>query len=180
VLERVARGDQAAFRQCMDEFGALVWGMARRFSRTAEDARDATQEIFLEIWRTASRFDAVQGTPKMFIAMIARRRLIDRLRKNKNDPELVSDEALASIAAAEPDPQISIDAQQAGEAMAQLRPEHRQVLELGLLQGLSQTEIASRLNLPLGTVKSFMRRGLIRIRELMRIMPEDLAPGALP
>ena len=83
VLQRIASGDPAAVRECIDQYGPLVWSLARRLSRTASDPEDATQEIFLDIWRSAGRFDASQGSDKVFIAMIARRRLIDRLREKK-------------------------------------------------------------------------------------------------
>jgi len=174
VLQRIASGDSAAVRECMDQYGALVWSLARRLSRTASDAEDATQEIFLDIWRSAGRFDAAQGSDKMFIAMIARRRLIDRLRKKSAEPPMDPVEVLESVAWSEPGSrsETSLEAEQAMRALAELRPEQRQVLELGLLHGFSQSEIATRLGMPLGTVKSFMRRGLIRVREYMNIDAE--------
>lgn len=171
VLQRIAAGDSSAVGECLDQFGALVWSLARRLSRTGADAEDATQEIFLDIWRSAARFDASQGSEKVFIAMIARRRLIDRLRKTAAEPPMEPLEALEFVKWSVPDhaSEISLEAEQAMRALAELRPEQRQVLELGLLQGFSQSEIAARLGMPLGTVKSFMRRGLIKVREFMNI-----------
>src|SRR5271154_3658467 len=98
VLQRIASGDSDAVRECIEQYGALVWSLARRLSRTASDAEDATQEIFLDIWRSASRFDATQGSDKVFIAMIARRRLIDRLRKTSAEPPMDPMEALDNVA----------------------------------------------------------------------------------
>jgi RNA polymerase sigma-70 factor, ECF subfamily len=171
VLQRIATGDAAAVRECIDEYGALVWSLARRLTRSPSDAEDATQEIFLDIWRSAVRFDATQGSVKTFIAMIARRRLIDRLRKTTSEPPMDTVDVLETVAWSDPGTasETSIEAEQAARALQQLRPEHRQVLELGLLHGLSQSEIASRLGMPLGTVKSFMRRGLITVREFMNV-----------
>jgi RNA polymerase sigma-70 factor (ECF subfamily) len=171
VLQRIASGETAAVRECIDEYGALVWSLARRLSRTPADAEDATQEIFLDIWRSAGRFDPSQGSDKVFIAMIARRRLIDRLRKSTAEPPMDPVEILDTLAWSEPGDasEISVEAERAARALMGLRPEQRQVLELGLLHGLTQSEIAARLGLPLGTVKSFMRRGLIRVREFMNI-----------
>ena len=85
VLQRIASGDPAAVRECIDQYGPLVWSTARRLSRTPSDAEwTQPREIFLDIWRSAGRFDASQGSDKVFIAMIAaRRRLIDRLRKTQ-------------------------------------------------------------------------------------------------
>jgi RNA polymerase sigma-70 factor (ECF subfamily) len=171
VLTRMAAGDADAVGDCMDQFGALVWSLARRWSRTTADAEDATQEIFLDIWRSAGRFDESQGSDKVFIAMIARRRLIDRLRKNSAEPPMAPAELLDTVVWQEPgnSAETSADAAHAARAVAELRPEQRQVLELGLLHGLSQSEIAERLAMPLGTVKSFMRRGLIKVREYLNI-----------
>jgi len=180
VLQRIASGDSVAVRDCIEQYGSLVWSLARRLSRSPSDAEDATQEIFLDIWRSAARFDAAQGSDKVFIAMIARRRLIDRLRKTASEPPMDPVEALESVAWADPGTasEISLEASQAARAMAELRPEHRQVLELGLLHGLSQSEIAGRLELPLGTVKSFMRRGLIKVREYMNVDAEGVSASA--
>ena len=177
VLQRIASGDAAAVRECIDEYGGLVWSLARRLSRTPSDAEDATQEIFLDIWRSAGRFDTSQGSDKMFIAMIARRRLIDRLRKTTGEPPMDSVETLESVAWSDPGiaSEISVEAELAARALKELRPEQRQVLELGLLHGLSQSEIAERLGMPLGTVKSFMRRGLLRVREFMKIDAEGVS-----
>ncbi len=177
VLQRMSSGDPAALRACIDQYGGLVWNLARRLSRTASDAEDATQEIFLDVWKSADRFDAVQGSEKMFIAMIARRRLIDRLRKTSALPPMDPIEALESVACADPgnDSETASEAEQAMRALQELKPEQRQVLELGLLHGLSQSEIAAKLGVPLGSVKSLMRRGLIKVREFMNIDAEGVA-----
>jgi RNA polymerase sigma-70 factor (ECF subfamily) len=176
----MASGDPAAVRECMDRYGGLVWSLARRLSRTASDAEDAAQEIFLDIWRSAARFDATRGSDKVFVATIARRRLIDRMRKRSGEPPMEPAEVLDSIAW--PDsaslPETAIDAAHAVRALEELRPEQRQVLELGLMHGFTQSEIASRLSMPLGTVKSLMRRGLLRVRELMNIKLEGAAGRA--
>jgi RNA polymerase sigma factor (sigma-70 family) len=176
VLQRIASGDSAAVRECIEQYGALVWSLARRLSRSPSDAEDATQEIFLDVWRSAGRFDASQGSDKVFIAMIARRRLIDRLRKTSAEPPMDPVETLETVAWADPGTtsESSHEAQQATRALAELGPEQRQVLELGLLHGLTQSEIAARLSMPLGTVKSFMRRGLIKVREYMNIDAERI------
>jgi RNA polymerase sigma-70 factor (ECF subfamily) len=180
VLQRIAGGDSSAVRECIEQYGALVWSLARRLSRSPSDAEDATQEIFLDIWRSAARFDASQGSDKVFIAMIARRRLIDRLRKVSAEPPMDPVEALDTVVWADPgtSSETSVEAEQAARALAELRPEQRQVLELGLLHGLSQSEIATRLQMPLGTVKSFMRRGLIKVREYMNLDAEGVSVGA--
>jgi RNA polymerase sigma-70 factor (ECF subfamily) len=171
VLQRIARGDPEAVRECIEEYGALVWSLARRLSRTRSDAEDATQDIFLDIWRSAGRFDPSQGSDQVFIATIARRRLIDRLRKVSAEPPMDPVETLDTVAWSEPGNSAETwsEAEQAARALADLKPEQRQVLELGLLQGLTQSEIAAKLGMPLGSVKSFMRRGLIKIRDALNV-----------
>ena len=80
LLQRIAKGDASAVQECMETYGNLVWSLARRYSESAADAEDATQEIFLDIWKSAGRFDPERGKETTFIATIARRRLIDRVR----------------------------------------------------------------------------------------------------
>jgi RNA polymerase sigma-70 factor (ECF subfamily) len=141
-------------------------------SSTPSDAEDATQEIYLQIWSQAARFDESRGSEKTFVAMIARRRLIDRFRRAAAEPLMVScDEPLDSLTCprGRGTSESCRDAEQALQALAQLRPEYREVLELGLLYDLTQQQISTRLSLPLGTVKSFMRRGLMHVREHLNV-----------
>lgn len=174
VLERVAAGEPAAVKECMDRFGGLVWTLARRALPTAQDAEDATQEIFTEIWLSADRYDQNRGSETVFVATIARRRLIDRLRKQGRQPftESVDNEALHLEGNIGQKAEVSAEAALAARAVARLRPAQQRVLELGLLRGFSHSEIAERTGMPLGTVKTQMRRGLIRVRELMSVGPD--------
>lgn len=169
VLPEVARGDRAAVQRCMARYGALVWSIARRFSPTSADAEDATQEIFLDLWRSAARFDPLRGSERVFVTMIARRRLIDRMRSQKarREHEIggLDDEAA----------QVGIDARVdrcaeadiARAALEELPQEQRKVIQLSIVDGLSHGEIAARSGLPLGTVKTLIRRGLIRVRQAL-------------
>ncbi len=172
MFERIAAGDSAAMNECICLYGGLVWTLARRMTRTPADAEDATQEIFLNIWSSATVYDAAKGSESVFVAMIARRRLIDRRRKSK--VELLVDSSV-DIEEAEDwtdpgtSPQIHVEAEAAMRALQQLRPEQRRMLELGLVYGFSQSAISAQLGIPLGTVKSHMRRGLIQVREYMHI-----------
>lgn len=171
ILQRVARGDQQAVRQCIDEFGGLVWAIARRMTRSRADAEDAVQDIFVDVWRSAARFDAAQGSEKVFISTIARRRLIDRIRRGRMNAMMDGEEALDDIRFAERgnEGEIRVEAERAAAVVARLRPEQRKVLRMGLLEGLTHSEIASATGMPLGTVKTQMRRGLIQVRQWMKI-----------
>jgi RNA polymerase sigma-70 factor (ECF subfamily) len=177
VLERIAAGDESAVRQCMDQYGGLVWTLARRFSESVVDAEDASQEIFLEIWKSAARFDPTRGSEALFITTVARRRLIDRLRaRNRRPPteaydEEAADADLAAHDSAEPRFfAAEIDAAKA--ALAELDAGEREALLLGIVEGMTHSEIATRTSRPLGTVKTQLRRGLEKVR---RKLGEDTA-----
>jgi RNA polymerase sigma-70 factor (ECF subfamily) len=155
----------------MDEFGGLVWAIARRMTRTRADAEDAVQEIFVDIWRSAGRYDPRQGSEKVFVATIARRRLIDRIRRGKLDHLRDPEEALEDLrwAHSGDDGEIAVEAEHAARVVARLRPEQRKVLRMGLLEGMTHSEIARATGMPLGTVKTLMRRGLIQVREWLHV-----------
>jgi RNA polymerase sigma-70 factor (ECF subfamily) len=132
-----------------------------------DEAEDAVQEIFVDIWKNAGRFDAQKASETTFVAMLARRRLVDRVRKFQR--ELNSD-SLEDILV-EPggnfhqNLQIGVEANQAAQELTKLRPEQRRVLKLSIYQGLSHQEISNLTGMPVGTVKTHARRGLLQIRE---------------
>lgn len=167
ILQRIASGDRAAVQDCLDKYGGLVWSIARKMLRNSDDAEDAVQEIFIDIWKNAVKFDASQASETTFIAMIARRRLIDRIRfaNRRIAAESIEDIVEQPEVRSDREMQISIEANEAAEAMKTLRPEQRQVLQLSIVQGLSQQEIADTTGMPLGTVKTHARRGLLMLRE---------------
>jgi len=170
VLPRVARGDRHAVRECLDRYGGLVWSLARRLSTTEADAEDAVQEIFLDVWKSAARFDSGVASEVTFIAMIARRRLIDRRRKEGRRPDeegLIEGAYEARPEAVDAPSEQSEDVDRAKRALGQLSQEQQRVLQLSIFHGLSHEKIARATDLPLGTVKTHARRGLIRIREII-------------
>ncbi|MEQ1633724.1 MAG: sigma-70 family RNA polymerase sigma factor, partial [Planctomycetota bacterium] len=172
LLAQIAAGRAGAVEDFLRQHGNSVWGLARRFCRSAEDAEDATQEILVEIWRNAARYDQNAGSELTFVMTIARRRLIDRTRRLGRRPsfELLAE---ASDLPAEP-PKVDAaefddEVRRAQAAMQQLRPEQQRVLELALTEGRTHHEIAVAIGIPLGTVKSHARRGLIRLRALLGV-----------
>lgn len=169
VLQRIASGDKSAVQECLKHYGGLVWSLARRMSPNTDDAEDAVQEIFIDIWKNAARFDETQASETTFIAMIARRRLIDRLRKQTRQPgtDSLEDVLIEPANDSAQQMQLSVEAKEAAEAMKELRPEQRQVLNLSIFQGLSHQEISNLTGMPIGTVKTHARRGLIQIREIL-------------
>ena len=169
ILKRIAAGDKTAIQDCLNNYGGLIWSLARRMSPNPDEAEDAVQEIFIDIWKNAARFDEAQASETTFVAMIARRRLIDRLRKINRQPNIDSleDILVEPLNIKTPDLQMGVEAQEAAEAMKHLRPEQRQILHLSIVQGFSHQEIADALKMPLGTVKTHARRGLIQVREFL-------------
>ena len=171
VLPDVAGGDRAAVGRCMARYGALVWSIARRLSPTAADAEDATQEVFLDLWRSAARFDPTRGSEPMFVTMIARRRLIDRLRamRPRIEHELPGLEEWTHQVATEDRADRAAEAAIARAALETLPPEQQRVIDLSIVHGLSHSEISTRIGMPLGTVKTLVRRGLIKVRQVLGV-----------
>lgn len=169
ILQRIAMGDRTAVQDCMKAYGGLVWSLARRMLNNSDEAEDAVQEIFVDIWKTAAKFDPIQASETTFVAMIARRRLIDRLR---HASRRISADSIDELPAEPSDGsegkvQMSLEAAQAAKALDALRPEQRQVLQLSIIQGLSHQEISDATGMPLGTVKTHARRGILQAREIL-------------
>ncbi len=170
ILQRIASGDKTAVQECLDTYGGLVWSLARRMLADVNEAEDAVQEIFIDVWKTAGRFDDSKSSETTYVAMIARRRLIDRLRKTTRQPHIDSFEDILVEPSENEDQtiQTNLEAKQAAEVMRELRPEQQKVLQLSIVQGFSHQEIADALKMPLGTVKTHARRGLIEVREAIK------------
>jgi len=170
LLDRVAAGDQEAVKACLDRFGNLVWSLARRLTASRADAEDAVQEIFIDLWSSAARYDPSKASETTFVAMLARRRLIDRLRKSKRRPPTEELSAAADIEQSDLNADVAVkdDAARAARLIRTLKPEQQQVIKLAVYEGHTHQSIADALQLPLGTVKTHLRRGLLKVREAMR------------
>ncbi len=181
VLERIAAGDRAAVGECLSLHGGLVWSLARRYCRDRAEAEDATQEIFLDLWTSAARYRPELGSESTFVATIARRRLIDRNRKASREPESVPiSPEVANILDRPCDAQRLADArdeaERVREALGSLSDDQQNVLTLSLEHGLTYDQIARQTALPLGTVKTHARRGLIALRERLAARAEEPRP----
>ena len=172
VLQRIAAGEESAVGECLDSYGGLVWSMARKWFGNRADAEDATQEVFIELWQSADRFDPKVASESVFVAMIARRRLIDRLRKLSSSGSPVSIEVTDTPALAKMENNIAELADEAAKAsncLERLTTQQQRILSLSIHDGQSHQSIAQVLRMPLGTVKSFARRGLIQLRDCMKL-----------
>ena len=170
LLVEVATGDSKAFEELTKKYGNLIWSIARRYLSNQAEAEDAVQEIFLALWQSASRFDANKGSEITFIATIARRRLIDGLRKNNKHKILqsiddsISNDVFQQKSNLEKNAELSL----AIGILETLEKKDQELLSLSIYQGYSHVEIAKLLNLPLGTVKTKIRRNLMKIREKIK------------
>lgn len=172
LLPRIAAGDQSAVPECISRYGALIWSLARRRLASRQDAEDAVQEVFVDLWRSADRFDPLVSEEITFVAMIARRRVIDTLRRRTGLPQASAVEAFSIAELADPAGDVSVgrrlelgeEAKLADEHLDQLKPEEQQVIRLSIYGDLSHASIAEHTGLPLGTVKSHIRRGLDSLR----------------
>ncbi len=180
ILQRIAAGDGAAVKACLDRHGPLVWSLVRRFVRDRTEAEDAAQEIFIALWKSAARFDPAIASEATFVAMVARRRLIDRTRAAARTPRSEPLEGALEVATDAPRERLdaALDAKRAARAFEALSPDQRRVLELAVLGGQTHQEIAQGTGMPLGTVKSHARRGLLRMRELLLGAAAAARPGA--
>ena len=170
LLAEVATGDSKAFEELTKKYGNLIWSIARRYLSNQAEAEDAVQEIFLALWQSASRFDANKGSEITFIATIARRRLIDGLRKNNKHKilqsidDVISNDVFQQKSNLEKNAELSL----AIGILETLEKKDQELLSLSIYQGYSHVEIAKLLNLPLGTVKTKIRRNLMKIREKIK------------
>ena len=170
LLAEVAAGDSKAFEELTKKYGNLIWSIARRYLSNQAEAEDVVQEIFLALWQSASRFDANKGSEITFIATIARRRLIDGLRKNNKHKILqsiddaISDDVFKQKSNLEKNAELSLTI----GILETLEKKDQELLSLSIYQGYSHVEIAKLLNLPLGTVKTKIRRNLMKIREKIK------------
>jgi len=169
-IARVADGDQAAFASLYDLLVPSVYGVVKRVLRDPSQADEVTQEIFVEIWKQASRYDVTRGGVRTWAVTIAHRRAVDRVRSEQSHRNRQASVGAASLelqATPEDDAMDADDRSRARAAMATLPPAQREALELAFYDGLTHVQIADRLDVALGTVKTRIRDGLIRLRTTM-------------
>ena len=180
LLKRIACGDAAAVQEFLDTYGGLVWSIVRQRVRP-EEADDVVQEVFIAAWKSADRFDPERANEAAFVTTIARRRVIDHLRREgrrRDDQELeqvltVPDDVVDELG----DVDLQDEARVAASVLEELRPEQRSVLRMAIVEGRTHTEIANGLGMPVGTVKTHVRRGLLRVRELLAARGWDTIEG---
>lgn len=178
LLTRIGNGDKTAVAACVDKYGGLVWSLARRFSQTQADAEDAVQEIFISLWKSAERFDSSKSSEMTFVSMVARRRLIDLNRRRQAVSRAVTTQPIDSVDVANSSDvaeKAAIDdqASHALQVLNQLPDDQCKAIKLSVYNGLSHNQIAEQMNLPLGTIKTHIRRGLNKVRDQLRHLVAD-------
>jgi RNA polymerase sigma-70 factor (ECF subfamily) len=170
ALERAGTGDQAAFATLYDEVAGVVHGTIRRVLRDDAMAQEVTQEVFVEVWRTASSFDSGRGTARSWILTMARRRAIDRVRSEEAARRRDLDDARQQrVVAPGADEAVtaSSEANRLRDALAELGDPHQKAIELAYFGGLTYREVAAHLGEPEGTIKTRIRDGMNRLRRTL-------------
>ncbi|MDD5199904.1 MAG: sigma-70 family RNA polymerase sigma factor [Terrimicrobiaceae bacterium] len=173
-MRRIANGNEDALGALYDQFGGLLFGLARRITGNEREAEEIVQDVFVTVWRNARTFDGTRSSPATWLTALARNKSIDRLRTSRRrlpapppDPESVPE-----MRDPLPDPsQAALAGDRAARIAAclgELPPNQRQAVELAFFDGLTHPEIATRLNETIGTVKSRIRLGLDRLRQKVK------------
>lgn len=162
LIHRLTRGDHEALSEFYDLYAGLVNGMAVRILRDVAEAEDTVQEVFVQVWLQAARFDPSRGTPEAWLCTMARTRALDRLRRRSSRREKPELEGQGSTPAPRTEEALAVR-----RALDGLSEDQRRALELAYYEGLTQSEIAARLREPLGTVKTRIRTALTRLRGVL-------------
>jgi RNA polymerase sigma-70 factor (ECF subfamily) len=170
LVALVARGDESALGELYDRIGRIAYGLAFRVLRDERLAEDAVQEGFLAAWRTAAGFSASRAKASTWLLTLVHRRAVDLVRREerrRTEPLSEGDREAPASPAAEEAAWLRFDRERVQEALRTLPDAQREAIELAYYGGFTQSELAERLGLPLGTIKSRMFSGLARLRELL-------------
>lgn len=170
LLHAIARGDEQSLASLYDRYRLILFSLILRILHSRPEAEDVLQDVFIQVWKRAADYDQSRGRAFTWLATLARSRAIDRLRALASR-QRTADESIEgatdSVSDAAADTFKSEQREVVRDALEALPPEQRQTLVLAYFEGLTQTEIAGRLGAPLGTVKTRMRSGMIKLRELL-------------
>lgn len=176
LLSRVAAGDEAALAELFDRYSGLLTALARRVLNSTSDAEEILQEVFLQVWNQASRYDRSRSSVSTWLVLITRSRAIDRLRSRQvKDRTLLALKQEKPVSHTSPEGSRSVLMEQRRKRlhseMLVLPPEQRQVLELAFFSGMTQSEIANATEIPLGTVKT---RTLLAMKKMRKALRDEI------
>jgi len=173
LLSRVADGDQSAFSDLYDELSGRVLGLVTRLLKDRAQSEEVTQEVFLEVWQQATRFDRARGTASSWILTMAHRRAVDRIRaaqsSHDRDTKVGIRDFETDFDSVSESVEIRIEHERVSRALARLTEFQRQAVQLAYYGGYTHSEMAERLGVPIGTVKTRLRDGMIRLRDEMGV-----------
>jgi RNA polymerase sigma factor (sigma-70 family) len=170
LVALVARGDEGALAELYDRIGRIAYGLALRVLRDERHAEDAVQEAFLQVWRSAATFRAERAKASTWVLTLVHRRAVDLVRREeRRQADPLTDDSVLGLAAEETEEAawLRFERERVQAALKELPDVQREALELAYYGGFSQSELADRLGVPLGTIKSRMFAGLARLRELL-------------
>lgn len=169
ALDRMRRGEEGGLAELYNRHGRFVYALALRIVRDTGDAEDVTQDVFVQAWKNADRFDAGRGHVVAWLMNIARARAIDLLRRRRVRPQPAADDAVSDTTDLAPAQDVQLDwsrrAEAVQQAMSSLPILQRIAVELAFFEGLTHAEIAEQLEVPLGTIKTRVRQGLLKLRD---------------
>ncbi len=169
LLGRVADGDRAAFAELYDQTGARVLGLIKRLLKDHSQSEEVTQEVFLEIWQTATRFDPAKGSASSWMLTMAHRRAVDRVRASQSsrdrDTKIGIRDFETSYDSVTEQVEIRIEHERVERALGRLTELQRQAVQLAYYGGYTHNEVSQMLHVPIGTVKTRLRDGMIRLRD---------------
>jgi RNA polymerase sigma-70 factor (ECF subfamily) len=174
LLAAAARGDEQSFARFYDLTAARVYGMVLRVIRDPAQSAEVTQDVYLEVWRQSARFDSNKGAVLSWLLMISHRRAVDRVRAAQS--AIVRDDKYALLTEDRPfdtvseQVQTSLEAQRVRKVLHELTPAQREAVSLAYFGGYTHSEVAELLKIPLGTVKTRIRDGLIRMRDALGVV----------
>ncbi|TQL90348.1 RNA polymerase sigma-70 factor (ECF subfamily) [Actinoallomurus bryophytorum] len=174
LLTHVARGDQAAFERVYDEVSGPVYGLALRIVRDPAQSEEVAQEVLIDVWRTASRYEPGRGSAMSWVMMLAHRRAVDRVRSaqaaSEREQRAGRDAGPAYDEVAE-NVQVNLEREQVRRCLSTLTETQRESITLAYYVGYTYREVGELLKVPLGTIKTRMRDGLIRLRDCLGVNP---------
>jgi RNA polymerase sigma-70 factor (ECF subfamily) len=171
-LDRIKGGDQDALAALYDQTSAVVFGIAQRVLESRADAEEVALDVYKQIWRGAHAYDVNRGSVGSWLVLLARSRALDRRRTKASQVRVErswdDEPGIQPVTSGfEQNSVIALDYQRVSVALGALPAEQRQVIEMGFLLGLSHSELSAKLNLPLGTVKTRIRQGMLKLRQLL-------------
>jgi RNA polymerase sigma-70 factor, ECF subfamily len=176
LISQVAEGNESALGALYDGTSRLVYGLALRILADIAEAEEVTIEVYMQVWRKAGDYNPERSTPSVWLLMLTRSRAIDRVRSatKRSRREESLDIDVPTLGDDPEDAALAVERRQLIQnALAKLTPQQRRAIELAYFSRLSQSEIAVQMRQPIGTVKSLIRFGMIKLRELLGSLKEE-------